>query len=74
MAQIAAFITGVTILVVDDETARHYGQISAQLAAQGTPIPQNDLWIAACALQWGLTLATTDPHYTRIAGLSYEMW
>ena len=74
LAQIAGFIVGVTVIAVDDETARHYGRISTPLAAQGTPIPQNDLWIAACALQWGLTLATTDPHYTRIAGLSYEMW
>jgi tRNA(fMet)-specific endonuclease VapC len=73
-AQIEAFIAGVTVLAVDDETAKHYGQISALLAAKGTPIPHNDLWIAACAMQWGLTLATTDAHYSRIADLSCEIW
>jgi len=74
LAQIEEFIKGATLLHADEQTARHYGQISAQLAAQGTPIPQNDIWIAAGALQWGLTVATTDHHYGHVDGLSFEMW
>lgn len=74
LAQIEALIAGITLITVDDSTAGHYGRISAQLAAAGRPIPHNDMWIAACAMQWGLTLATTDAHYTRIDGLSCEMW
>ena len=74
LEQIKEFIAGVTVLVADDETSRHYGLISAQIAAQGTPTPQNDMWIAAYAIQWDLTLATTDGHFSRIKGLTHEMW
>lgn len=74
LAQIEEFLTSVTVLPADETVALHYGRISASLAAKGTPIPQNDMWIAACAMQWNLTLATTDQHYTQIEGLSYEMW
>jgi tRNA(fMet)-specific endonuclease VapC len=74
LAQIEAFTAGVTIITIDDETAKHYGQISAQLAAAGQPIPHNDMWIAACAMQWNLTVATTDAHYSRIQGLNCELW
>lgn len=73
-AMIEAFLAGVTVVPVDGETAIHFGRISAQLAAGGALIPQNDMWIAACAAQWGLTLATTDAHYGRISGLSVDMW
>ena len=74
LQQIEEFKAGVTVLVPDDETARNYGRISAQLAAQGTPIPQNDAWIAAYALQWGLTLATADHHFSHVPGLEVELW
>jgi len=74
LGQIEAFVEGVTILPVDVETGKHYGAISAAVAAAGTPIPQNDMWIAACAVQWGLTLSTADAHFHRIAGLSVDKW
>ena len=74
LAQIEEFLASVTVLPADEAVALHYGLISASLAAKGTPVPQNDMWIAACAMQWNLTLATTDQHYTLIEGLSYEMW
>ena len=68
------FLKGATLLHADEDAARHYGKISAQLAAQGTTIPQNDIWIAAGAVQWGLTLATSDNHFGHVQGLSLEMW
>ncbi len=74
LQQIEQFKAGVTILVPDDETARTFGRITAQLAANGTPIPQNDAWIAAYALQWGLTLATADQHFSHVLGLDVELW
>lgn len=74
LEQIETFLAGVIVIPVDGGTAEHYGRISAQLAAQGTPIPQNDMWIAACAMQWGLTVVTTDIHYSRIEGLVCELW
>jgi predicted nucleic acid-binding protein len=32
------------------------------------------MWIAACAMQWDLTVATIDAHYGRIADLNCELW
>lgn len=74
LAQIAEFLPAVNLLTVDEDTAASFGRISAQLAAKGQPIPHNDMWIAACAMQWKMTVATTDEHYKRIDGLDYEMW
>lgn len=62
------------VLGADNETARQYGKIAAQLARNGTPIPQNDIWIAAVAIQCGLPVATADDHYLRVDGLSVLLW
>ena len=59
-----------TILVCDTETARQYGRIKVELRRKGRPIPENDMWIAAVALQHGLTLATRDAHFDAIDGLT----
>ena len=40
--------------------------ILADLRGKGTPVPANDVWIAASAMQHGLTLVTRDSHYTSI--------
>jgi tRNA(fMet)-specific endonuclease VapC len=46
------------IAEVDIETKRRYGAIKNQLRRKGTPIPNNDIWIAALAQQYGATIAT----------------
>jgi len=51
---------------IDEETAERYAAIFAYLRAQGTPIPTNDIWIAASAMQHGLKLITTDKHYLKL--------
>lgn len=56
----------VTTITVDDETAERYAVILDGLWTAGTPIPTNDLWIAASAMQYGLTVVTTDAHYLKI--------
>ncbi|NGZ11511.1 MAG: type II toxin-antitoxin system VapC family toxin [Nitrospira sp. LK70] len=56
----------VSILTVDDETAERYAVILNGLWASGTPIPTNDVWIAASAMQYGLTVVTTDAHFLKI--------
>ena len=58
----------------DFYTAAHYGEIKASLRKRGRPIPDNDLWIAACALQYGLILATRDRHFDHVDGLNTETW
>ena len=59
----------VDILPIDDETAEFYAQVFHELKQKGRPIPSNDLWLAASALQHGLALATFDDHFSNISGL-----
>lgn len=59
----------VGILMPTRETAEHYARVFVQLKRAGTPIPDNDLWIAAMALENSLTLITRDRHFERIPQL-----
>jgi tRNA(fMet)-specific endonuclease VapC len=62
-------LQGVGLLLPDLETARRYSEVALQLRKKGTPIPTNDMWIAAQALQHDLTLDTRDDHFRRVLGL-----
>ena len=53
-------------------TADRYSRIAAQLKRQGTPIPANDIWIAAQAMEYGAELGTMDRHFEKISGLVYR--
>lgn len=64
----------VAILNSDDYTARFYGEVKAALKKKGTPIPENDIWISAVAIQYDLTLISRDKHFGNIEGLSLERW
>lgn len=57
----------VHVVMIDEETAERYAVILNSLWTIGRPIPTNDLWIAASAMQYGLTILTTDAHFTHIA-------
>lgn len=63
-----------TVLTCDTETARGYGRIKNDLRAKGKPTPENDIWIAAIARQYDLTLVTRDEHFNEIEGLAVEVW
>jgi tRNA(fMet)-specific endonuclease VapC len=54
---------------IDRETAVRYGFIVRDLRAKGTPIPTNDIWIAASAMVSGARLLTLDPHFAHVPGL-----
>lgn len=54
-------------LDVDRGTARRYAIILNALWKAGTPIPTNDIWIAATAMQHGLELLTLDAHYLKVS-------
>lgn len=56
----------VSILHINEQTTHHYARLFAFLRAQGTPVPTNDLWIAALVLQHDLPLATQDAHFKKI--------
>jgi tRNA(fMet)-specific endonuclease VapC len=52
-------------------TADRFGRIAAALRDQGTPIPTNDIWIAAHAMETGADLVSFDAHFERVAGLAW---
>ena len=54
---------GVRIVYADEQTTHHYATVYRQLRRQGTPIPTNDMWIAALVLQHALTLYDRDRHF-----------
>ena len=56
-------------LSISSETSEFYAFILNQLKEQGTPIPTNDIWIAASAMENGAALATRDEHFHKITGL-----
>ena len=58
----------------DVDTAKRYGAIKAVLRRKGRPIPENDVWVAASALQHGLILAARDQHFEHVSGLDVETW
>jgi tRNA(fMet)-specific endonuclease VapC len=74
IARIDNFAARSSILVCDLATAQQYGESKNILRAKGRPIPENDLWIAAVALQYRLTLVTRDDHFGQIDGLITVKW
>ncbi|OGW54521.1 MAG: twitching motility protein PilT [Nitrospirae bacterium RBG_19FT_COMBO_55_12] len=62
----------VQVAVIDEETSERYAAIIVYLWVKGTPIPTNDLWIAATAMQYGLKLVTTDGHYRQVPQIIVE--
>jgi tRNA(fMet)-specific endonuclease VapC len=60
---------GVKVLFADDQTTHHYGALYRQLRKQGTPIPTNDMWVAALVLQHDLVLHARDRHFDHLPQL-----
>ena len=58
---------GVQVLFADDQTTHHYAALFLQLRKQGTPIPTNDIWLAALVLQHNLILHARDRHFDHLA-------
>jgi tRNA(fMet)-specific endonuclease VapC len=56
----------------DEITAKFYRTIKDGLRQKGRPIPENDIWIAAIALQNNTTLVTRDAHFHGIDHLTIE--
>ncbi len=59
----------VSVPPLDERVTDAYGRIYAQLRARGTPIPTNDLWIAASVGESEEALFSFDPHFEAVAGL-----
>lgn len=59
----------VTVISVDRDTSEFYSVVYLGLRRKGKPIPTNDLWIAACALQHGMAVFSYDRHFAEVPGL-----
>ena len=59
----------VTTVSITTETSEFYSFILNELKKQGTPVPINDIWIAASAMEQGAGVATYDNHFSKIKGL-----
>jgi len=60
---------GVEVVYATDATTHHYAALYRQLRQQGTPVPTNDLWIAALVTEHGARLCTRDAHFGHLAQL-----
>lgn len=59
----------VEVIPIDEITTEFYAQVYWNLRRKGNPIPTNDMWIAASALQYGLALFSLDAHFNKVNGL-----
>lgn len=73
LAELDAFLGNphVSVLPVSLTTADRFGRIAAALRAKGRPIPTNDIWIAAHAMETGAELLSFDAHFGEIDGLAW---
>lgn len=74
IAQLDDFASSTVVLGCDTQVARRYGEVKERLRQKGQPIPENDVWIAAIALQHDVTLITRDVHFSEVEGLKIEAW
>ena len=70
--QLQDFMVDVEVVHLDDKTAFFYGKIKTNLRKLGKPIPDNDIWIAALAMQYNATLLTNDAHFNNIESLAFK--
>lgn len=74
LTRIDHFATSVSVVGCDAVAAQYYGRIKDRLRSKGSPIPENDIWIAAVAQQFGLPLASRDEHFNQVDDLILERW
>jgi tRNA(fMet)-specific endonuclease VapC len=74
LAKVDELVANSTVLVCDAETAKQYGEVKNKLRLKGRPLPENDVWIAALAIQHALILVTRDAHFQEIENLQVEAW
>lgn len=70
---ISLLLDHISVLQTNEGTAKIYGEIKTQLKRKGKPIPENDIWVAAIARQFNLTLITKDGHFKEVDGLKYTL-
>lgn len=74
IVRIEEFAVSNTVLKCDEVTAQQYGYIKNLLRNKGRPIPENDIWIAAVAQQYRITLVSRDQHFREMDRLPVVTW
>lgn len=74
VSRVYDFAQATAILACDGETSRWYSVIKELLLQKNSRLPENDLWIAATALRYGLVLVTRDLRFGEVTNLKVEMW
>lgn len=72
--KINEFLKEVNVLKRDHETGRFYGIVKMELKTKGRPIPENDIWIIALALQYQMPVVSRDKHFENIENLQLIRW
>jgi tRNA(fMet)-specific endonuclease VapC len=62
------------VLDIDEDTAISYAAIRTELKKAGTPIPSNDVWIAALCRQHSLSVISRDQHFDLVRGIERISW
>lgn len=71
---LTAYLSGFRILDVDEETTLSYRDVRTELNRAGTPIPSNDVWIAALCRQHRLPLLSRDRHFDAVSRIRRLTW
>jgi len=71
---ITVFANNSIIMPVDEAVAIRYAKVRHELKKKGTPIPENDIWIAALCLEQDIPLLSNDGHFKNVQGLDVIGW
>jgi tRNA(fMet)-specific endonuclease VapC len=71
---LAEYLPSFRILDVDERTTIFYSAVRRELKKAGTPIPSNDVWIAALCRQHALPLLSRDLHFDAVSGITRLDW
>lgn len=74
LSKVQRLAESIMVLNVDFNTALFYGEIKSSLKKKGTPLPENDIWIAALSIQHKLRLVSRDNHFKQIEGIQLIQW
>lgn len=73
-SQLLAFARACTVLPILESSVTFYAAIRDSLRRAGTPIPENDIWIAALALEYQLPVLTRDQHFLKVKQIKTQTW
>ena len=72
--QLLAFAKTCTVLPVMESTAPFYATIRESVRRAGTPVPENDIWISALALEYQQSVVTRDAHFAKVSQIKQIAW